>query len=427
MFIRPAKRIREALSVPGDKSISHRSIMFSSIATGESKIYNFLMGEDCLSTIDCFQKLGVNIDITEQCITIQGVGLRGLKKPSERLYAGNSGTTIRLISGILSGQNFDCEITGDASIQRRPMGRIVEPLREMGANICGIEKENHAPLMISGGKLRGIHYNIPVASAQVKSAIQLAGLYAEGITSIQEPQKSRNHTEIMLKNMGADIEIQGLKVICKPVEKLFAREIHVPGDISSAAFFMVLGAIAKDGEILIKDVGLNPTRTGVIDILRKMGADIKIIYERSLSGELVGDILIKTSSLRGVEIGGEIVPRLIDEIPVLAVAACFAEGTTVIRDAQELKVKESNRIKAMVTELKKIGGDIDETADGMIIQGRKKLHGGQIESYHDHRIAMALAIAGLRSEEGVIIDNPSCVDISFPHFFDILHKMTDHE
>ncbi|MFZ5968698.1 MAG: 3-phosphoshikimate 1-carboxyvinyltransferase [Bacillota bacterium] len=427
MLIKPIKRIRQEITVPGDKSISHRGVMFSSIADGESKIANFLMGEDCLSTIDCFRKLGVPIDIRKDSVIVRGVGLKGLRKPMERLDAGNSGTTIRLISGILSGQKFDCEITGDASIQKRPMGRIIKPLREMGAEIYGIEKENHAPLGIEGRKLKPIHYDMPMASAQVKSSVLLAGLYADGITTVREPQKSRDHTERMLKSMGADIEVRGLDVLCKPVEKLYAKEVYVPGDISSAAFFLVLGSIIKDGEIIIKNVGLNPTRTGIIDALLQMGAHIRILNEKDSNGEPMGDLLVKSTQLRGVEIGGEIIPRLIDEIPAIAVAACFAEGTTIIRDAQELKVKESNRINAMVTELKKIGADIEETEDGMIIHGKDSLRGGAIESYHDHRIAMALTIAGLRSNEGVLIDNPECTAISFPNFYDLIDRVMKNE
>lgn len=424
MFIQPVKGVKMEIMVPGDKSISHRSIMLSSIAEGESKIYNFLMGEDCLNTINCFQKMGVQIVAERECIKVGGVGLRGLQRPEERLDVGNSGTTIRLLSGILAGQNFDCEITGDASIQKRPMDRVIRPLRQMGAEIYGLEEENYAPLAIKGkGRLKGIHYEMPVASAQVKSSILLAGLYGDEKTSLREFQQSRNHTELMLKYMGGDIEVKGLEVICRPVEKLQAREIFVPGDISSAAFFLVLGSILDDGEIRIKDVGLNPTRTGIIDVLLRMGANIEVMHRKNCSGEQMGDIRVKSGRLRGIEIGGEIIPRLIDEIPVIAVAACFAEGTTVIRNAEELKVKESNRIKAMVTELKKLGASIEETEDGMMIQGGKALRGGRIETYQDHRIAMSLAIAGLGSEEGVEIDNPDCAAISFPTFFDIVAEI----
>ncbi len=427
MLIKPVKKIKQSIRIPGDKSISHRAIMLSSIAEGESKIYNFLMGEDCLGTINCFGQLGVPIVVEEDQIKVQGVGLKGLKKPKERLDVGNSGTTIRLMCGILSGQNFDCEITGDMSIQSRPMDRIIKPLEEMGSIIYGIDHKNHAPLAIESSNLKPIKYNMPVASAQVKSAILLASLYAEGTTTIVESQKSRDHTERMLNYMGGNVEQNGLSIISKAVDKLYGKEIHVPGDISSAAFFLVLGAITKDGDILIKDVGLNPTRTGIIDVLEQMGANIQILNEGVLCGEPVGDIQVTSSTLKGVEIDGDIMPRLIDEIPIIAVAAAFAEGKTIIRDAGELKVKECNRINAVVTELKKIGANIEETEDGMIIYGSSSLKGGAIESYNDHRIAMALAIAGLVSEEGVTIDNPHCATISFPNFFSILDGMIQNE
>ncbi len=423
MLVKPAKRIRADIKVPGDKSISHRAVMLSAIAEGESKIYNFLTGEDCLNTIDCFRKLGVNIDMRKEHVKVRGVGLRGLQEPGDILYAGNSGTTIRVMTGILCGQTFECEITGDTSIRKRPMGRIIEPLRQMGADIYGVVQEGFAPLRIRGGSLEGISYEIPIASAQVKSAVLLAGLYARGVTVIREPQKSRDHTELMLSSMGGNIEVKGREVICRPVDRLSGRDILIPGDISSAAFFMVLGAVSKDGELLIRGVGLNETRTGIIDVLMQMGADIKVFNKRYVSGERMGDILVRSSRLRAVDVYGDMVPRLIDEIPVLAVAACFAEGTTTIRDAHELKVKESNRLKAMVCQLKKIGAHIEETDDGMRIKGGRTLSGGQTESYNDHRIAMAMAIAGLVSEEGVYIDDPGCADISFPGFFSIVERM----
>lgn len=427
MLIKPVKQIKQSITIPGDKSISHRAIMLSSIAEGESKIYNFLMGEDCLGTINCFRKLGVPITVEENQIKVQGAGLKGLKKPKKRLDVGNSGTTIRLMCGILSGQSFDCEITGDISIQNRPMDRIIKPLEAMGAIVYGIDKENHAPLAIQSSKLKAITYSMSVASAQVKSAILLASLYAEGTTSIVETHRSRDHTERMLNYMGGNIEQNELSVISKPVDKLCGKEIYVPGDISSAAFFLVLGAIAKDGEIVIKDVGLNPTRTGIIDVLEQMGANIQILNKRVLCGEPIGNLHVTSSILKGAEIGGDIIPRLIDEIPIIAVAAAFAKGKTIIKNAEELKVKECNRINAIVTELKKIGANIEETKDGMIIYGKGTLQGGTIKSYNDHRIAMSLAIAGLVSKEGVIIDNPYCATISFPNFFNILDRMIKNE
>jgi 3-phosphoshikimate 1-carboxyvinyltransferase len=427
MFIRPLHRVKEAIDIPGDKSISHRGIMFSAIAEGESHIYNFLTGEDCLRTIDCFQKLGVPIEIEKDFVRIRGVGLRGLEKPKERLDVGNSGTTLRLMTGILSGQDFDCEITGDASIQRRPMDRVILPLRQMGASIEGVEIENLAPLRIRGRKLQGIAYNSPVPSAQVKSAILLAGLYAQGETRNREPYLSRNHTELMLKDMGADIRVDGLQVICRSGNPLYAKDRRIPGDISSAAFFIVLGAMLEESELLLKNVGINPTRTGILDVLAEMGGQIRILNVREECGERIGDIQVKGSPLKGVEIGGAMIPRLIDEIPVLAVAAAFAEGTSVIKDAQELKVKESNRIDALVAELKKIGVDIEKTEDGMVIRGGRRIKGGKINSYGDHRIAMAMTIAGLGSEEGVEIDTPECAAVSFPYFYDIIERMLNHE
>ena len=423
MIIKPIDKIKKTIKIPGDKSISHRAIMLASLAEGTSNIYNFLMGDDCLNTIECFRNLGVPIEIKEDKITIHGVGLKGLKTPNKILDVGNSGTTIRLMSGILAGQEFTSEITGDSSIQNRPMDRITNPLREMGAVISG----NYAPLKIQAGKLKTINYKMPVASAQVKSAILLAGLFSDETVYIHELEKSRDHTELMINFMGGNVVVDGLSITSKPIEKLYPKEIYLPGDISSAAFFLVLGAIAKDGDILIPNVGINPTRTGIIDVLKEMGANIKVLNEKNLSGEAVGDLHITSSQLKGIEIAGKIIPRLIDEIPIIAVAAAFAEGRTIIKDAEELKVKESNRIEAMVCELKKIGVNIEETKDGMIIHGRDSITGWEVESYNDHRIAMALAIAGLRSDKGLIINNPDCVNISFPDFFKILEGMVENE
>ncbi len=427
MFIKPLHSVKAGIDIPGDKSISHRGIMFSAIGEGESHIYNFLTGEDCLRTVACFEKLGVNIKIEKDFVKIRGVGLRGLRRPNERLDVGNSGTTIRLMSGILSGQDFDCEITGDASIQRRPMDRVILPLRQMGASIEGVATENFAPLKIRGRRLQGIAYDSPVPSAQVKSAILLAGLYAQGETRNREPYLSRNHTELMLKDMGADIRADGLQVICRPGNPLYGKDRRIPGDISSAAFFIALGVILEDSEIILRDVGINPTRTGILDVLTEMGGQIRILNVREDCGERIGDIHVKGSTLKGVEIGGAMIPRLIDEIPILAVAAAFAQGTTVIKDAQELKVKESNRIDALVAELKKIGADIEKTEDGMVIRGGKRIRGGEISSYGDHRIAMAMTIAGIASEEGVEIDTPQCAAVSFPHFYDIIERMMKHQ
>ena len=423
MYIKPIKKITANISIPGDKSISHRAVMLSSIAKGDSLIHHFLTGEDCLSTIDCFRKMGVDIQLKQDCVHVRGQGLRGLKEPVEMLDAGNSGTTIRLLTGILSGQSFESRITGDDSLRKRPMDRVIVPLRQMGAKIQGIEKENVAPLSIGGGSLKGIHYASPIASAQVKSAVLLAGLYAQGTTSIQEPYPSRDHTEIMLQDMGGNIGYQEGRIICEPAQQLYGKERKIPGDISSAAFFLVLGSILENSEILMEGVGINPTRTGIMDALIQMGAHIEALNKRRIAGEWVADLKVRSAKLRGIEIGGAMIPRLIDEIPVLGVAACFAQGTTVIRDAKELKVKESNRLDALVSELRKIGAEIEALEDGMVIHGGNKLTGGEITSYGDHRIAMAMTIGGLASREGVMIDCPECTEISFPHFYSIIERI----
>ena len=415
--------INSTIIVPGDKSISHRSVMLGSLAKGTTHISGFLNGADCLSTIDCFKKMGVNVEIDGTNVTVYGKGLHGLTSPKETLDVGNSGTTLRLITGILSAQNFSCNITGDSSIQKRPMDRVQKPLSLMGADIKGNTDRVLAPLEINGKKLSSIEYTLPVASAQVKSAIILAGLYADGETVIIEPEPTRDHTEIMLNYLGADIKKENDRIICKPVEELYAKDIIVPGDISSAAYFMVAAAICKDSEIIIKNVGLNDTRTGIITAMESMGASMEILNEHVVCGEKVGDIRVCTSNLKGTVIGGKDIPRLIDEIPVIAVAACFADGQTIIKDAQELKVKESNRIKTVVCELTKMGANIKETEDGMIITGVKKLKGAEIESYNDHRIAMSMAIAGLCSDGETIIKNSECVDISFPSFFELIKNL----
>ena len=421
--IKAKESVNATINIPGDKSISHRSVMFGAIAKGDTHISGFLTGEDCLSTIDCFKKLGVEIEVNGTDVLVHGKGLKGLQEPKERLYVGNSGTTIRLISGILSAQPFNCELTGDASICKRPMKRIITPLSKMGAKIKGIENDGFAPLRIEGTKLKGIRYDSPVASAQVKSSVLLASLYAEGETQITEPALSRNHSEIMLDYFGADIRTENGVIISRPVKELYAKDINVPGDISSAAFFMVAGLIRKDSHIIIKNVGINPTRTGIIDALREMNGKINVLNERTSGGEAVADIEVFSSELKAAEIGGDIIPRLIDEIPVLAVAAIFAEGKTIIKNAQELKVKESNRIAVMKEELSKMGADIEETDDGMIINGGTALHGAAIDSHKDHRVAMSAAVAALAAEGVTKIEDAECVSISFPDFYDILEKL----
>lgn len=417
--IKPKQNIKKALSVPGDKSISHRAVMFGAIAEGTTEIEGFLMGDDCLSTIKCFRQLGIDIEVNEDKVIVHGKGLYGLNKPDTILDVGNSGTTLRLITGLLSAQKFSCEITGDKSIQKRPMDRVITPLSQMGANIEG----KFCPIKINGSKLKAIEYTLPVASAQVKSAILLASLYVDAQTCVIEPAPTRDHTEIMLNYLGANIKKEGNKIISNKVNQLYAKNIVVPADISSAAYFIVMGLIVPDSEILITNVGCNFTRTGIIDVLKNMKADISILNERNVCGEVVADILVKTSQLKATTISGSIIPRLIDEIPIIAVAACFAQGKTVIKDASELKVKESNRIKTIATELNKMGANIIETDDGMIIEGNQNLKGTTVESHNDHRIAMSLAVAALVADGNTIINNAECTDISFPNFFKCLDNL----
>jgi 3-phosphoshikimate 1-carboxyvinyltransferase len=424
MVINPVNKINGEINVPGDKSISHRAIMLGSIAKGTTTIKGFLMGEDCLSTIKCFRDMGIDIDINDTCVTVKGKGLHGLTKPNKELYVGNSGTTLRLMSGILAAQNFDCIITGDDSIKNRPMKRIIDPLRKMGANIKSLNSNDKAPIKIIGSKLNGIKYTSSVASAQIKSCILLASLYTNNETQVIEPVLSRNHTEIMLNYFGGNIVTNNTTAISNPVKELNANDIIIPGDISSAAYFMVACLIIPTSQILIKDVGINVTRDGIIRVLKAMGGFIELRNKREINGELVADIYVKSSSLKGTVIDKKLIPTLIDEIPVIAVAACFAEGTTIIKDASELKVKESNRIETMVTELSKLNADIIGTDDGMIINNSPNLTGGTVESYNDHRVAMSLAICGLASKEQIYINNSDCVHISFPNFYKYLEQIS---
>ena len=417
--------LRGSFELIGDKSISHRAIMFSSISKGHNKISNFLMGEDCLSTISCFRKMGVDIQIDGKDVYVKGKGLYGLKRPNDILDVGNSGTTIRLMMGILAGNNFDATLVGDNSIAKRPMKRVTDPLRLMGCNIEGKEDANYTPIKIYGGNLKSIDYHMPVASAQVKSALILASLYANDTSFIHEKTRSRNHTEIMLKSFGADINVDDLKISINPAKELFSQDIYVPGDISSAAFIIVSALITKGSEVIIKNVGLNETRTGIIDVVKSMNGNIEIINERLVGGELVGDLLVRyTENLCATTIDKDIIPRLIDEIPVIAVLATQAEGTTIIKDAHELKVKESNRIKAMVDNLKILGADIEELEDGMIIKGKTKLNGGKITTFKDHRIAMAFSTLNLISDEKIILDNEECINVSFPGYFNLMKSLS---
>ena len=413
--------IKGRLRVPGDKSISHRAVMFGAISKGITNIKGFLTGADCISTISIFKKMGIDIEIKNTDVTVKGKGLYGLSNPGEILDCGNSGTTTRLVSGILSAQNFTSVLTDDKSIQKRPMNRIIAPLTLMGADIKS--NDGFAPLTITGSSLHGIEYNSPVASAQVKSAILLAGLYADSPTTVIEPAKSRDHTELMLKKFGANLNTTKTSATINPCKELFSTDIDVPSDISSAAFFMAAAVLVPGSELILENVGINPTRDGVIKVLKDMGANIEIINSND-EFEPVADIKVSYSKLHATTIGGEIIPTLIDELPLLAAIASLAEGKTIIKDAAELKVKESNRIKVMCEELSKLGVNVLETEDGMEIEGTNKLLGNvTISTHDDHRIAMTFAILGLISEGEIKLDNKACVEISYPEFFDDLRKV----
>ena len=420
--------LRGTVSVPGDKSISHRCVMFGSIADGTTEIHNFLPGADCLATIQCFRTLGIEIEQKDSTVTVHGKGLHGLSAPSHILDVGNSGTTTRLLSGILAGQPFESKLSGDESLNSRPMKRIIDPLTQMGANISSILRNGCAPLYIAPSRLHGIHYDSPVASAQVKSCILLAGLYAEGETSVTEPGLSRNHTELMLREFGADIrsvhdlDCSRTTAIIRPCQELYGQKITVPGDISSAAYFIAAGLIVPDSEIRITNVGVNPTRAGMLKVCEDMGARIELDNERTEGGEKIADITVRTSQLHGTVIEGDIIPALIDEIPIIAVMAAVAEGTTVIRDAAELKVKETDRIETVTDNLKAMGCDVTPTDDGMIIKGGK-LKGASIHTLLDHRIAMAFSIAALAAEGRTRILDSKCVDVSYPTFYDTFEDL----
>ena len=420
--------LKGTVSVPGDKSISHRGIMFGSIADGTTEIHNFLPGADCLATIRCFRALGLEIEQEGSTVIVHGKGLHGLSAPSHILDVGNSGTTTRLLSGILAGQPFESKLSGDESLNSRPMKRIIDPLTQMGADISSILHNGCAPLYIAPSRLHGIHYDSPVASAQVKSCILLAGLYADGETSVTEPGLSRNHTELMLKEFGADIrsvhdlDCSRTTAIIQPGRELHGQKLTVPGDISSAAYFIAAGLIVPDSEIRITNVGINPTRAGILKICEDMGARIELSNERTEGGEKIADITVRTSRLHGTVIEGDIIPALIDEIPVIAVMAAVAEGTTVIRDAAELKVKETDRIETVTDNLKAMGCDVTPTEDGMIINGGK-LKGASIHTLLDHRIAMAFSIAALAAEGRTRILDSKCVDVSYPAFYDTFEEL----
>jgi 3-phosphoshikimate 1-carboxyvinyltransferase len=413
------------ISVPGDKSISHRSIMLGSLARGTTLVHGFLQGEDNRATLNAFRAMGVTIDeLPDGRLKIEGRGLRGLQEPADVLDCGNSGTTMRLMLGLLAGQSFFSVLSGDRYLRRRPMKRVVQPLAAMGGRIWGRQGGELAPLAIQGGPLVAASYDSPIASAQVKSALLLAGLYAEGETTVREPHLSRDHSERMLAYFGADVRPFDGGVTIAGGPDLQGREVFVPGDISSAAFFLVAALITPGSELLIRQVGINPTRSGVIDILRRMGGDIELVDERELSGEPVADLLVRGSDLRGIEIGGSLVPRAIDEFPVISVAACFAEGTTVIKDARELRVKETDRIAAMTEELTRLGGAVEAQDDGMVISGIPGLQGGEVGSHGDHRIAMSMAVAALRAKPPVVIEDTDCTETSFPGFWSLLQRLS---
>ena len=423
------RSLRGEITSPGDKSVSHRAVIFNALSnTNTAKITNFSPGADCSSTEHIMKSLGVEITrklgggADGDTLTVKGVGLEGLVEPDDILDAGNSGTTTRLMSGILAGQDFVSVLTGDQSLKNRPMGRVVNPLTTMGAKISGRANNTLAPLVFHGGSLRGINYNMPVASAQLKSCLLLAGLRADGITNLSQPAESRDHTERMLSAMGAVLKKEGLDLILQPSE-LETIDVEVPGDISSAAFWMIAAVCHPDAELLIRNVGVNPTRSGIIIALKKMNAQLKLMDERQVAGEPVADVLVRTSDLKGIELSGDTVPLLIDEIPVIAVAAAVADGETVIKDAQELRVKESDRIESSISWLRAAGINAEGTSDGMIISGNQKINGGSFQSYDDHRLAMSLGIAGLISEQPITISDPDVASISYPGFWETVKEL----
>lgn len=423
------RSLRGEITSPGDKSVSHRAVIFNALSnTNTAKITNFSPGADCSSTEHIMKSLGVEITrklgggADGDTLTVKGVGLEGLVEPDDILDAGNSGTTTRLMSGVLAGQDFVSVLTGDQSLKSRPMGRVVNPLTTMGAKISGRANNTLAPLVFHGGSLRGINYNMPVASAQLKSCLLLAGLRADGITNLSQPAESRDHTERMLSAMGAVLKKEGLDLILQPSE-LETIDVEVPGDISSAAFWMIAAVCHPDAELLIRNVGVNPTRSGIIIALKKMNAQLKLMDERQVAGEPVADVLVRTSDLKGIELSGDTVPLLIDEIPVIAVAAAVADGETVIKDAQELRVKESDRIESSISWLRAAGINAEGTSDGMIISGNQQINGGSFQSYDDHRLAMSLGIAGLISEQPITISDPDVASISYPGFWGTVKEL----
>lgn len=423
MHIKPSSGLSGVITVPGDKSISHRSIILGALANGTSHITGFLPGADCVSTVRCFEELGIRIQQRDSCVIVYGKGLHGLTEPRHTLYTGNSGTTTRLLTGLLAGQPFTSSIDGDASIRSRPMGHVRMPLVQMGADISG----DFCPITIRGRRLKGITYTLPVASAQLKSAILLASLYAEGQTVIHEPESCRDHTERMLQAMGADITVAGCDIVLTASDQLSAMDIAIPADISSAAFFLVAASIVPNSCLTVTNVGINPTRTGILEVLGQMGANLTIENKRLCGCEPVADITVRSSSLKGCVIEGDLIPRLIDEIPIIAVAAAFANGKTIIRNAQQLKVKESNRISAITKELTRAGVAVTETEDGCVIEGGRDVYGASFCSYKDHRMAMSMAVLALAAHGESSIEDPEVVKISFPDFFALLKRVNRAE
>ncbi len=430
--IKPCTRLEGEIVLPGDKSISHRAAILNSLAKGKARIDNFSPGRDCLATIRCLEALGVKI-VREgsrdwHTVLVSGTGEDGLQEAVNVLDAENSATTMRLLGGLLASQPFLSVITGDASLRNRPMGRLIEPLRLMGAEIWGRGRDSFAPLVIKGGKLRGIDFTLPIPSAQIKSAILLAGLFARGNTVLHQTIPSRDHTERMLKLMGASLESEGNSISLLPLSSpLVSVNLRVPGDISSAAYFLIAGVIHPSARIVIRDTGINPTRTGIIDVLLAMGAKLKIDNERLEAGEPLADIVVESSELKGIEVGGDIIPRLIDEIPVLAVAGCVAKGKTIIRDAGELRVKESDRIATVASELSRLGAKIEPLPDGMVIYGGRPLSGTEVDSHCDHRLAMSLAVAGLIAKGETTIKHAQAAQVSYPDFWQTLLSVTSKE
>ncbi len=423
LTITPAGPLKGTIAVPGDKSITHRAIILSALAEGDSAISAYCRGEDCLNTMRAFQAMGIQIEERPEQLRVRGKGFWGLTEPAQPLDCGNSGTGIRLMAGVLAGQDFFTILTGDDSIRRRPMGRVVKPLREMGAVIAGRKGGELAPLAITGSRLRGLTYTSPVASAQVKSSLLLAGLYAEGVTRVSEPRRSRDHTERLFRYFGIPVQEDGSTVSIqgRPSVGWLGKPVIIPGDLSAAAFFIVGASLVPGSDVTVTSVGVNPTRTGALEILTEMGANIQILNRRDEAGEPVADLRVRAASLHGIRIGAERIPQTIDEFPILCVAAALADGETTITGASELRVKESDRITTMTTELRKMGASIEETKDGLVIQGlgsmkTKRLRGAACTSYGDHRVAMSLAIAGLTAEGETKIQDTDCIETSFPGF-----------